>query len=92
MNTAFVVIRASPHLPPAVRQALARRRHATLTGRCACGGVTGLAEDKGGYVTIAHESDCPAGDDEIMVLLRYHGVSLAQLEQEVVLAETVTRG
>ncbi len=86
MNVAYVVIRPSPALPHPVRQALARRRQATLTGRCACGARLSL-EGRIGHATMGHESDCPASNDALRALLDEHGVRADDLEQELVVAK-----
>ncbi len=51
-----------------VKNALAIRNAATLSGRCACGAVAGPIEqvETGIYmVTMEHENDCPAADENL---------------------------
>lgn len=49
---------------PELQAALRRRRTATLTGRCDCGGST--AATMPGRMDLEHEAECPAGDDWIV--------------------------
>lgn len=80
MRTLFLVPRVRTAYPAEVRLVLARRRHATLTGRCACGAtmVPGGA--------MAHELGCPVDDVSVAGLLRRHGITRADLEYEAVVA------
>ena len=85
----FLVPRVDPHLPEAIRLALARRRQATLTGRCACGNESLLVFRPEPRVELAHEADCVATDDALLALLRRHGLHAERLEYELVIAERV---
>ena len=77
----YLVPRVDEKLPEVVRRVLARRRHATLTGRCACGAVRSDIEH------MAHEDDCPATDDALIGLLSRHGIRPETLAYEAVLGE-----
>ena len=68
----FVLPTIPDGAPPAVREGLARRRVAILTGRCPCGGRSGLnraaRRARRGKVVNAefvHEGGCPATDEEL---------------------------
>jgi hypothetical protein len=77
IRTLFVVPAIPDDAPIAVREGLARRRLATVTGRCPCGAERprlnreqrrAIAQRKGGHVgiaDIAHESDCAAISAEV---------------------------
>jgi hypothetical protein len=59
--------------PPELKNAVARRRRATLSGRCACGArFRVLGQDAAGvmHAGMEHERDCPASDDHCTELLR----------------------
>lgn len=81
MRTLFLVPRVRSAYPTEVRLVLARRRHATLTGRCACGAALGRDG------AMAHEPDCLVDDASLAALLLRHGISRADLEFEAVVAD-----
>ncbi|RAY13608.1 hypothetical protein DPM19_18185 [Actinomadura craniellae] len=55
--------------PPEVKAAFDRRRRATLTGRCDCGGTRAARR---GRVVHEHELDCPARDEAFGEICRRH--------------------
>jgi hypothetical protein len=61
----------SETMPPVLRDALAIRNAATVSGRCACGAVRQLdgpgpiQPDTVRWATFLHEADCPAGDEHV---------------------------
>lgn len=50
--------------PPDLKTALDRRRRATLTGQCDCGGQRRLT--KRGQLVVEHAHNCPATDDNLV--------------------------
>ncbi|MFY9586741.1 MAG: hypothetical protein WAT66_04720 [Actinomycetota bacterium] len=55
-----------------LKNALATRNHATVSGRCTCGAISRFShvDDQGiGHLVMEHENDCPASDDAIRELL-----------------------
>ncbi len=54
--------------PPELAQAMARRRDASLTGRCQCGGRRHLlrATHTGSIMAVVHREDCPATDAAVV--------------------------
>jgi len=65
--------------PAEVKNAVERRRRATLYGRCDCGARQGRpkrAPDGVLHAAMAHEHDCPAGNEVIAELFRFHGITL----------------
>jgi hypothetical protein len=77
LRTLFVVPRIPDDAPERVREGIARRRLATVTGRCPCGAERPrlnreqrrkVARRKARYLgiaEIAHENDCPAISNEV---------------------------
>lgn len=65
-----VTYRTLPGMAPEMRAAVDRRREATLTGRCPCGGRSHMGPSGGGIVTadLRHEHDCPAADVNLLAL------------------------
>lgn len=57
--------------PPELAQAMARRRDASLTGRCQCGGRPHLlrASHTGSIMAVVHREDCPATDEAVVEAL-----------------------
>ena len=64
----FVLPELRDEMPPELREAIARRRNAALTGRCACGAVRSVSS--AGRISFGHESGCDADDDSVLALLR----------------------
>jgi hypothetical protein len=62
--------------PSEIKNAVDRRRRATLSGRCDCGNSVGPITGDGQnlYRQLEHEDDCPANDEQIVALFRRHGV------------------
>lgn len=73
----FVLPEIDDTMPPEVKDAIARRRAANVTGRCPCGAEMVLDGPlRPGEVTLGHmehEDDCPVPDDRLIALLRRHG-------------------
>jgi len=67
-------------VPADVREGLDRRRHVARHGRCPCGAILVVVENRAmrrraksgtgrnGYID--HQPDCPAGDDRLLAALR----------------------
>ncbi len=75
-EVAFVVAGVPATAPPAIRAALDRRRRATLTGRCECGGRLHLRRMMAAatnHQAVVHEADCPAGDHNLAALIEAEG-------------------
>jgi hypothetical protein len=75
-RVAFVVPAINDAMPPDLKDALATRRAAMLTGTCACGAQMLLTIDPGGHpaaVRMDHEVDCAAHDRQVRDLLNRHG-------------------
>jgi hypothetical protein len=58
--------------PPAVKDAVDRRRRATLSGQCDCGGKRRLLKPR--HLVLEHEHNCPASDDNLTKLGARHGL------------------
>jgi hypothetical protein len=61
----FILPRLDDDAPPNVKQTIATRRAASVTGRCACGADAQVATILPGVVyraTFEHEHGCPAVD------------------------------
>ena len=71
----YVVPRPMPGMAEELAEAIARRRRATLDGRCECGGRRHTGASRTGHVmgTFLHEEDCPAHDRAIAALVRATG-------------------
>ena len=75
-EVAFVVASVPEDAPATVRDALDRRRRATLTGRCACCGRLHLRRMHPGQISqqiFVHEQECPAADGNLGPLLEAEG-------------------
>lgn len=70
-STLYVIPDIDDRLPPDIKDAIARRNAATVTGRCDCGARTRITSRAGGVINaeMAHEHDCPAGSERFFELL-----------------------
>ncbi|MCT7353618.1 hypothetical protein N4P33_15760 [Streptomyces sp. 15-116A] len=59
--------------PPELKAAVDRRRRASLTGSCDCGG--GRRLDRKSRVVHTHENDCPAADDNLNAIAEQYGLA-----------------
>lgn len=67
----YVLPDIDDRLPADLKNAIARRNQATVTGRCACGARTRIISRAGGVINaeMAHQHDCPAGTERFFELL-----------------------
>ena len=68
----YIVPRVLPGMADELAEAIARRRRATLDGRCECGGRRHTGNSRPGHLmggTFLHEEDCPAHDRAIAALV-----------------------
>ena len=67
----FVLPKLTEDMPTDLKDALAIRREATISGRCKCGAALSIATAAGGFASAVmnHEQDCPASDRNIHALL-----------------------
>ncbi len=63
-------------MPTPVKNAVDRRRRATLTGRCDCGAERRWTAPR--HMTLDHTRDCPAGDANLVELGARHGYVFAR--------------
>lgn len=70
-STLYVLPDIDDRLPADLKNAIARRNKATVTGRCDCGARIEITSRAGGVInaTMAHENDCPAGSERFFELL-----------------------
>jgi len=61
--------------PADVKDAVDRRRRATLSGRCDCGARRQLV---GHGLVFAHEPGCVAGDEQLDAVAARHGMAFAR--------------
>jgi hypothetical protein len=82
----FIVPAIRDDWPPALKDALAIRRRATIEGTCPrCGATWTLpnreerrrsrADRRILHAWMAHEPDCPAGDERLLAMARDGGIS-----------------
>ncbi len=82
-RVAFVLPRLRDDYPDELKQALTRRRMATVSGRCECGATRprlNRAQRRAGHVVpleMVHEDDCPAANTNIIEIGWRHGIRLA---------------
>lgn len=75
-RVAFVIPTISEEMPTALKDALAVRRSAMLTGTCACGARLLIVGDPHGHpaaVRMDHEPQCTAHDRHVRDLIKSHG-------------------
>lgn len=70
----FVTPAIPDDAPPEVREGIARRRLVFSEGRCPCGAVLTIPENRppgsAGIARVEHEADCPASDKALTAALR----------------------
>jgi hypothetical protein len=74
----YVVPQVPEDAPPRLREGIARRRLAAREGCCRCGAegpepftlAATVAPGSVNHTTVEHENDCPAGDEQLVPLIR----------------------
>jgi hypothetical protein len=62
--------------PDPIKDAVDRRRRASLSGRCDCGATWDLS--RRGHLEMTHEDGCDAADDALDDLAAAHGMAFAR--------------